>query len=120
MNSRRVLIVDDSALTLDMTRAALEEIGILVATANTMRELELHDPANYDLILMDVQMPELYGDDVAATLKHVRNSQARMVLFSNLPAEELATRARDAGVDGYICKQSGLPAIVQRVTELLA
>jgi CheY-like chemotaxis protein len=120
MTMRRVLIVDDSALTLDITRETLVEAGLDVVTASSMGELEVQDLSNFDLILMDVQMPELYGDDVASALRHVRNTRAQIVLFSTLPDDELATRAAEAGLDGYIRKQDGMPALITRVKELLA
>jgi DNA-binding NarL/FixJ family response regulator len=68
---------------------------------------------------MDVQMPELYGDDVAAVLRHVRGTRARIILFSNLPPEELSQRAAEAGLDGFITKQQGMDALVSQVRELL-
>jgi DNA-binding response OmpR family regulator len=84
-----------------------------------MAELEERDPASFDLILMDVQMPELYGDDVAAVLRHVRGARARIFLFSNLPQEELEQRASEAGLDGYINKRDGMDALVSQLRELL-
>ena len=66
MSSQRILVVDDSTLMLEVARNALEESGFKVATASTLAEFEAHDPTTFDLILMDVQMPELFGDDVAA------------------------------------------------------
>jgi DNA-binding response OmpR family regulator len=118
--SARVLIVDDSVLMLEVVRNALEGAGFEAATANSMEELERQDPGTFDVILMDVQMPELYGDDVASVLRHVRGARARMILFSNLPADELAVRASEAGLDGYLTKQQGMDALVSRVRELLA
>jgi DNA-binding response OmpR family regulator len=118
--TRRVLIVDDSVLMLEIVRNALEGAGFEAATANTMEELEQQNPSSFDLILMDVQMPELYGDDVASVLRHVRGARARIILFSNLPADELAVRASEAGLDGYLTKQQGMDALVSQVRELLA
>lgn len=120
MSTTRVLVVDDSALTLDLARDALEQAGLEVVTANSLGELEEQDPGTFDLILMDVQMPELYGDDIAAVLRHVRRARARIVLFSNLPSDELSARAARAGLDGFICKQDGMNAFVARVREFLA
>ena len=117
--SGRVLVVDDSVLMLDIVRDALETSGFQISTANTMAELAERDPSSFDLILMDVQMPELYGDDVAAVLRHVRGAQARIYLFSNLPSEELALRASEAGLDGYINKRDGMDALVSQLREIL-
>jgi DNA-binding response OmpR family regulator len=117
--SRRVLVVDDSVLMLDIVRNALDVAGFQTATANNMAELEQQNPASFDLILMDVQMPELYGDDVAAVLRHIRGTTARIILFSNLPPDELAVRTSEAGLDGYFSKQDGVDALVSHVRELL-
>lgn len=115
-----MLVVDDSALTLDLTRSALEGAGFAVTTACGGDEVEALDPHAFDLILMDVQMPALYGDDIAAVLRHVRKAPARIFLVSGLSADELALRASEAGLDGHICKREGMDAIVARVKELLA
>jgi DNA-binding response OmpR family regulator len=116
----RVLVVDDSVLMLDIVRDAFEGAGFEISTANTMEELQNYNPASFDVILMDVQMPELYGDDVASVLRHTRGLAARILLFSNLPVDELATRAAEAGLDGYFSKREGIDALVSRVRELLA
>jgi len=116
----RILVVDDSVLMLDIVRDALEVAGFQAATANSIAELEGHDPASFDLILMDVQMPEIYGDDAAYVVRHVRGANARILLFSNLPSDELAKRASEAGLDGYISKHDGMDALVSQVRELLA
>jgi CheY-like chemotaxis protein len=88
------------------TRSGVDELGELVADG-------------FDLILMDVQMPELYGDDVAAVLRHQRGIAAPIYLFSTLPAAELAERARDAQVDGFICKDLGMTNLVDEVRKVL-
>ncbi len=117
--SPKVLVVDDSVLMLDLVRDALGGAGFHIATANNLEELEQRDPGSFDLILMDVQMPELYGDDVAAILRHVRGAASKIVLFSNLPPEELATRASEAGLDGYFSKREGMDALITHVRGLL-
>jgi DNA-binding response OmpR family regulator len=120
VSSQRILVVDDSTLMLEVARNALEESGFHVATASTLAEFEAHDPTTFDLILMDVQMPELFGDDVAAIVRHVRGARARIVLFSNLDPAELATRTAEAELDGYICKRDGMDTLVTRVKGYLS
>jgi len=120
VTASRILVVDDSTLTLELVRTALEESGFQVATASTIAELEAQDPKKFDLILMDVQMPELFGDDIAAIIRHVRGARGRIVLFSNLGPAELATRTAEAELDGYICKRDGMEALVSQVKGFLA
>ena len=73
----------------------------------------------FDLILMDVQMPELYGDDVANVLRNVRAVRTPIYLFSTLPDEELQERVADARVDGFISKGRGAEHLVAEVRKIL-
>jgi DNA-binding response OmpR family regulator len=116
-----ILLVDDSPLTLACAEEALREAGYRVRTAPDLSELDAAaDGQAYDLILMDVVMPEAYGDDVAAMLKAVRGLEAPILLLSSLDEAELAERVRDAGLDGFIPKSAGIDGMVDRVRSFLA
>ena len=64
-------------------------------------------------------MPELYGDDVAMVLRAARGVETPIYLLSSLSADELAERAHEADIDGYICKRDGIDALVERGTQIL-
>ncbi|HVK74288.1 MAG TPA: response regulator [Kofleriaceae bacterium] len=117
MSPKRILIMDDSLLFLELTRDALVRAGYEVATANQLGDL---DPGTerVDLVLMDVQMPEAFGDDLAMVLRHVRGLEVPIFLLSSLDPEELERRAADAGVDGFISKHAGIDAVVARVEQI--
>jgi two-component system alkaline phosphatase synthesis response regulator PhoP len=117
---KRILIVDDSPLLLDLAKEALERAGFEVLVAQDLGQLAgLPQHASVDLILMDVQMPELFGDDLAAVLREARGVKTPIYLLSSLAADELAQRAREAALEGYICKRDGIDALVERVTQIL-
>jgi DNA-binding response OmpR family regulator len=117
---KTVAIVDDSALTLDMTRRALEEAGFAVTVARTLADLEaLLAQRVPDLLLLDVNMPEMYGDDVAAVLKMVRQVRVPICLFSNRAEADLAERAAHAGADSYVSKARGVDGILRHVRGML-
>jgi DNA-binding response OmpR family regulator len=117
---KTVVVVDDSALALDMTRRALEDGGFEVLTASTMEELEgIIGTRRPDLLLLDVNMPEMYGDDVALVLKVVRKVAIPIWLFSNRDESELASRQAQGMADGFISKSQGMAAVVHRVREIL-
>jgi two-component system, OmpR family, alkaline phosphatase synthesis response regulator PhoP len=117
---KTILIMDDSDILLELAKHALETAGFRVFAARNLGELESHgDAASFDLILMDMQMPEAFGDDVATVLRHARNVTAPIYLFSSLPEAELDQRAREAGLDGFISKSAGLDALVERVRLIL-
>jgi DNA-binding response OmpR family regulator len=115
-----ILVFDDSPLVLAMTKSALEEAGYSVATAESLDAFEAHRAATApDLILVDVQMPEAFGDDVASTLRGAHGVRTPIVLLSNIDELELALRADEAQVDGWISKRAGIPELIRRVRELL-
>jgi CheY-like chemotaxis protein len=117
----RVLVIDDSALILEVTRSALEEAGFDVDVAADVSAFEQRRAANApDVIVVDVQMPEVFGDDLAAMLRGAYGVHIPILLLSSLPEAQLAERARAADVWGYVTKGEGLDALVGRVREALA
>ena len=116
---KRVLIVDDSPVILAAARHVLVEAGYDVETRNGVEELGAKGATGFDLILMDVQMPQLFGDDVASILRNDRSLATPIYLFSTLPAAELEVRARDARVDGYISKDLGMENLLGEVRRII-
>jgi DNA-binding response OmpR family regulator len=116
----QILLVDDSPLVLEMMSAALTRAGYDVITAQDLAQLDKHRAnSRPDLVLMDVQMPEAFGDDVAMVLRAAREVDAPIYLLSTLDEAELKRRAADAEIDGFISKQIGAEAIVQRVQQII-
>jgi DNA-binding response OmpR family regulator len=115
-----VLILDDSEVVLDIARKYLQDAGYFVSTALTLAEFDRHKAAREpDLILLDVQMPELDGGDLGQSLRNERGVAVPIVLFSTLDDDELQKRASAAGLDGYVSKNAGLGALVTTVQRLL-
>ena len=118
MTVRRILVVDDSPIILAAVRHGLIEAGYGCETCGTFDELERHDLAGFDLVLMDVQMPELFGDDVGVALRQ-RKVTAPIYLFSTIDETSLATRATEAGLDGYISKRRGMEHLLVELKNIL-
>ena len=117
---KRILLMDDSQLFLAVTASALQAAGYEVVCANDLAELaELREQSSSDLVLMDVQMPEAYGEDIAFTLRHGHGIAAPIYLLSSLDEADLADRVQWAGIDGFISKQLGVEAIVDRVRTIV-
>ena len=116
----RVLIIDDSRIILGAARHALTEAGFHVETRSSPEDVGARGADGFDLILMDVQMPELFGDDVASILRHQRGVEGKIYLYSTLTDEELSERVRDAQIDGFISKDAGIEHLVAEVKRILA
>ena len=115
---KRILLVDDSPLIRASAAQALDVAGFEVTVRAAFDELLEHGIEGFDLILMDVQMPELFGDDVANVLKNERAVETPIYLFSTLPDAELRERASDAGIDGFISKNLGTDHLLDEVRKI--
>lgn len=117
---KRVLLMDDSPIFLEVMRAALEKEGYQVVCASSLAELDHvrhQEPA--DLVLMDVQMPEAFGDDIAMTLRHAYEVKAPIYLLSSLEEADLAERVKWAEIEGFISKNRGMEAVISEVRRIL-
>jgi CheY-like chemotaxis protein len=117
----RVLVVDDSKLSADLLAALLVDEGFAVETANDGPGLERAlSTFHFDLALSDVNMPDL---DCALVCRRVREvvPRARVVLVSGLGEDVLARECQRVSADGYVPRERGLSAVLERViTELAA
>lgn len=119
-DTQNVLILDDSEVVLDIARKYLQDAGYVVSTALSLAEFDRHKANREpDLILLDVQMPELEGDDLGRTLRRERGVKVPILLFSTLEDEALRDRANAAGLDGFVSKNAGLEALVAEVQSML-
>lgn len=112
----RVLVIDDSPMMVQLITQALSQVGMQADAASDLAALDQQLAANtYDLVLVDVNMPEMYGDDVVEFLKVQRKLTARLYLYSDISEAELAAKTKAVGADGYICKSAGLDAAVETI-----
>ena len=119
--AKTILVLDDSPFVLEVARDALESAGFSVAVAVDLAAFQhARTTTSPDLILVDVQMPEAFGDDLASLLRGAHGVKTPILLVSNLEDGELARRACEAEVDGWISKREGVHALVRRVKEVLA
>lgn len=119
--AKRILLIDDSEITLQMEKAVLEQRGYEVQATTTLVEFErLLKDFKPDLILTDIHMPEARGTDICRTLKNEYQTQdIPIVLFSSLNDDELADLAQQVGADGFLSKAHGLDALGEKVDELV-
>jgi len=119
---KKVLVIDDGATVLAWVSRVLKGAGYLVATRDqpigTGAAIVREQP---DLVLVDVEMPTLNGDElVLGVKKHEAGQRIPIVLHSSLSATELESRARACGADGYIQKTPNENDFIRQVTALIA
>ena len=118
---KRILLLDDSTITLEMERAVLEERGYQVATASNLLEFQAAlDSFQPEVILTDLVMPDISGKDIVRVLKQdFHTERIPIILFSSKPDDELADVAEQAGADGYLSKSHGIDKLGDMVDEMV-
>lgn len=103
---RRVLFIDDEMITLQTGQLMLENLGYKVVIAEGgLRGLELLKENNFDLILLDLMMPDMHGLDVLKKIranKHLKNIP--VLLQTGLKNDDDITEAYKLGILGVIPK----------------
>ena len=87
-----------------------------MTTARTAQEgLERFAVSPVDLVLLDYLMPESNGDDVAATMKHIK-PDVRILMFSGVPHIPETARLH---VDAFLQKGQSPTVVLEKIRELL-
>jgi CheY-like chemotaxis protein len=113
-----ILIADDVKLNQQVARGILQKFGHQVEVANDGREAVAMVAANdYDLVLMDVQMPEMSGIDATAAIRALPGDRAAVPVIAMTAHAMQGDRESliAAGMDDYISK----PFNITQLTELL-
>ncbi len=119
MNAPRIVMLDDSKTVLLTSKDALTAAGYEVVTATTPEQLDTEALNGACLILIDVNMPEIFGDDLVRILREQYAVVAPIYLYSTIGSEEGQARASEAGASGFLRKRDP-QALVREVTELMA
>jgi DNA-binding response OmpR family regulator len=106
---RRVLIIDDSSTSRLALSQALRRLGYEAVSVGDLEELDgALLRAKADLLLVDVQMPDVYGTDLVPWLRENRRVDRPILLYSNRAPDELRKLAEECGADGFI-RKTGRP-----------
>ncbi len=116
-----LLIVDDSEANRNMLSRRLERAGYTVAVADGgHRALEMLGQQTYDLVLLDILMPDLDGIIVLETLRRTRSATDLPVIMVTAKDEsEDMVRALGSGANDYVTKPLDLPVVLARVQSQL-
>lgn len=112
--SMRVLVVDDSALSLEMLLASLKEAGYDAVGATDLAALSTAlDSGPFQAMVLDLQMPETFGDDLLEFLREKRGIKAPLVLYSDADRATLEARAKTSGADAFVTKSDGVTKLIE-------
>lgn len=103
---KKILLVDDVQLSIEMEKVSLERAGCRILTAKNGKEaLEIIRKEHPDLVIMDLYMPEMNGDECCRQVK--RDAQIKgtpIIMTTSGGSPEERKRCFDAGSDDFIVK----------------
>jgi len=113
----KIIIADDHAIVREGLKQILTKVQDLTAVgeaANGNELLEKVRASNWDVVLLDLNMPGLNGLD---TLKQLRSERPglRVLVLSMYPEEQYALRVLKAGASGYLTKETAPEQLVDAI-----
>jgi two-component system, NarL family, response regulator DesR len=112
-----VVIAEDQSMVLGALAALLEienDIRVVGQAVNGKEALQLTLQHKPDLLLTDIEMPEMSGLEVAAELKR-QSASSRVIILTTFARAGYLRRALDAGASGYLLKDSPAAALADAI-----
>ncbi|MGZ4821581.1 MAG: response regulator [Terriglobales bacterium] len=117
----RILLAEDNPINRTLALRLLEKNGYRVDAADDGRQaLEKWKSASYDLILMDVQMPEMDGFEATAAIREIEKTTGAHVPIVAMTAYALTgdkERCLAAGMDAYVSKPFRIAELLRTLQE---
>jgi len=102
---KRVLVVDDDQDVLSLIRRILEASGCAVTCVPDPKDLLRHPPGDrYDLVLLDVRMPDVNGLEACYLLRQHYGEDLRICMMTAAHDPDTVKRAAEMGADGWLTK----------------
>lgn len=111
LRGKHVLLAEDNDLNAEIAVTVLEETGLVIERVEDgiqcVNRIEQMSAGTYDLILMDIQMPNMDGYQAAKYIRHLNDKKKAEIPIIAMTANAFAEdrkRAFDAGMNGHIAK----------------
>lgn len=114
----KIAIIEDDQAISQMYRFKFEAEGYTVETAGDGKlGLELAETMKPDIILLDLMMPEMNGDEMLALLRKTDwGKDIKVIVLTNMGEQEIPAAVKELGVSGVILKADMTP---RQVAELV-
>ena len=110
--------MEDNEINLEIETEILKELDFSVDTAVNgklaMEKIAGSAPGEYDLVLMDIQMPVMDGWQAAREIRQLNNPVPIIALSANVSSDDIAA-VRDAGMNEHIAKPLDIPQLMEHM-----
>ncbi len=119
--TERVLVIDDEMIIVVTASQMLERLGYTVtaktSSTNALESFEMQ-PDNFDLIILDMNMPEIMGDKLAIKLKAIR-PDIPIIMCTGFSKNLTDEKAKSIGICAVIKKPFGIHDLANFVRNVL-
>lgn len=122
MMMKKILVVDDSKVITDLIKLMLEKSRYSCIAVNTAKEcVQLLQNEKFDLVLLDIALPEISGLDILGSIKSdERQKGTKVVLFTaSSPTEDEMKGYMEKGAAGLIRKPVKKESLIAQVEKYL-
>ena len=118
ITNKTILVVDDEPKILEAVTAFLKSKGYNVFTAQNGRQaLEIFEKQNISLVLLDLMLPDISGEEVCVRIR--KKSRIPIIMLTAKSEEANQLHGLDIGADDYIMKPFSLKVITARIETVL-
>ena len=119
-----ILVAEDNTTNQMVIAGILKKMGYTIATvANGAEAVKALEAAHYDLVLMDIQMPEMDGLQATAIIRDpkskIKNKRIPILALTAHVMEEDRAKCLAAGMNGYITKPVSMPAVAAAIAGIV-
>jgi len=120
MANKKILLVEDDPFLVDIYSKKLQQVGFEVVCANSgEKALELFAGDVFDLVLLDLVMPDIDGWKILSEIKKPLANKTKVIIFSNLGQKIEVERGLQMGADKYLIKANYTPSeVVEEVRKI--
>ncbi|MBH1940150.1 response regulator transcription factor [Mobilitalea sibirica] len=115
---KKILVIEDEEKIVSVLKSFLESKGFFVICANNGKQaLDLFNSERISLVLLDLMIPELSGEEVCKTLR--QKSKVPIIMLTAKSKEEDMLNGLGIGADDYITKPFSLKALYARIEAVM-
>jgi CheY-like chemotaxis protein/HPt (histidine-containing phosphotransfer) domain-containing protein len=119
LKHNKILVVEDNNINQLVVKYTLQKLGVAIEiAANGSEAIEKIKTNNYDLILMDIQLPEMNGYDVTRYIRNQMKNSIPIIAMTALAINGEEEKCLECGMNGYVSKPFTVESLYNAINKV--